>query len=135
MPAGEVVVSTVVTAPADKAFADFTDGIDRWWKRPPGTLVRFDGDRLVAVSHAGADVLAVVDAWEPPRRIDLQWHGPHAAPGDTVTVEFVPEGAGTRVIVTHRRPLLRPQDAVAAVLGLWWGDLLRRLSRPTSAAT
>lgn len=129
MPAGEVVVTTVVAAPADRAFAAFTDGIDRWWKRPGGTVVRFDGDRLVAVSHTGAGVLAVVCGWDPPRRVDLQWHGPHAAPGDTVTVEFAPEGAGTRVTVTHRRDGIRPQDAMADVLGLWWADTLRRLGR------
>lgn len=129
MPQGEVVVTTVVTGPADRAFAAFTDGVDGWWKRPAGTVVRFDGDRLVAVSDAGAGVLAVVCGWDPPRRIDLRWHGPHAAPGDIVTVEFAPEGARTRVTVTHRRHGLRPQHAMAAVLGLWWGDTLRRLGR------
>jgi uncharacterized protein YndB with AHSA1/START domain len=130
MPTGEVVVTTMVSQPPRVAFAAFTEEIDRWWQRPAGsgTIVRFEEERLVAVSSAGAEVLAMVIAWNPPHRFELQWNGPYSQAGDTVTVGFEPEGAGTRVTVTHRRDGLRPEDAVAAVLGFWWGDILRRLA-------
>lgn len=129
MSAGEVVVTTLVTLPVQRAFAAFTDGIDRWWQRSAGfnTIVRFEQERLVAVSHAGVEVLASVIGWKPPHRFQLEWHGPYSEPGDTVTVEFEPDGEGTRITITHRRDGLRSVDAVTAVLGFWWGDILRRL--------
>lgn len=130
MPTGEVVVTTVVALPLQGAFAAFTGDIDRWWRRSAGagTIVRFEEERLVAVSSAGVEVLATVIGWKPPHHFELQWHGPYSQAGDTVTVGFEPEGTGTRVTVTHRRAGLRPEEAVAAILGFWWGDLLRRLS-------
>ncbi len=80
MPTGEVVVTTVVALPLQRAFAAFTDDIDRWWQRSAGTgtIVRFEEERLVAVSSAGVEVLATVIGWKPPHRFELQWHGPYS---------------------------------------------------------
>jgi uncharacterized protein YndB with AHSA1/START domain len=132
--AGEVVVTTVVGLPTDRAFAAFTDEIDRWWWRrpgePPDGIIGFEAGRLVAVSSSGATVLATVMAWEPPDRFQLEWNGPHGEPGDTVTVEFQPEPNRTRVTVRHRRAGLSPSDVGSAIIGLWWGNLLQRFGYP-----
>src|SRR5688500_16645219 len=106
MPSGEVAVTVLVTMPVERAFSTFTDDIDRWWRRPPGetadAVVRFEHDRLVAVSAGGAEVVATVTEWSPPSHLVLDWQGPHAEPGDRVRVEFAAEADGTRVTVIHR---------------------------------
>lgn len=129
MPTGEVVVTTVVGLPLERAFGAFTDDIDRWWTAvdDPRSTVRFDGDRLVAVSAVGVAVLAKVASWQPPDRLELEWLGPHGQPGDTVIVDFEPEGELTRVTVRHRRSGLTPQAFESALIGLWWGGVLQRL--------
>ena len=129
MPVDEVIVTAIVALPIEEAFTTFTENIDRWWVREPSTdtVVRFEGDRLVAASVNGAEVLATVSEWDPPTRIAMEWNGPHGQPGDTVGVEFHPESDGTRVTVRHYRGGVGPEQAIAAILGLWWGDLLSRL--------
>jgi uncharacterized protein YndB with AHSA1/START domain len=133
MPEGEVIVTCLVAVSLDDAFLIFTQGIDRWWVRIPGqvedTVVRFEGDRLVAATANGTQLLATVAKWSPPVHLEMQWSGPHAHPGDTVTIDFHPEGDATRVTIRHRRSGLRPEETTAAILGLWWGDLLARLAR------
>jgi uncharacterized protein YndB with AHSA1/START domain len=64
----------------------------------------------------------------------MEWNGPHSQPGDTVIVEFRPESTGTGVTVHHRREGVNPEDVTAAILGLWWGDLLSRLKDQGPAA-
>ena len=138
MPVGEVTVTTIVGLPVDDAFAIFTEHIDRWWVRKPfvasDAVVRFEGDRLVAATINGAELLATVSKWDPPTRIEMEWNGPHSQPKDTVSVEFRPESDGTRVTVLHRRQGVKPDDVTAAILGLWWGDLLSRLKHQGPAA-
>jgi hypothetical protein len=42
-----------------------------------------------------------------------------------VEITFEPDGAGTRVTIEHRGwTAVQTGDAAAAVIGLWWGDLL-----------
>ena len=131
MPVGEVEVTAIVRLPVEQAFAVFTEHIDRWWVRKPfatsDAVVRFEGNRLVAASLDGAEVLATVSEWDPPTRIEMEWSGPHSQSGDAVTIEFRPEPGGTRVTVVHRRDGVKSEDVTAAILGLWWGDLLSRL--------
>ena len=137
MPDDEVIVTCVVSLPVEEAFTMFTQRVDQWWVRAPhddpGTVVSFVGDHLVGASVSGASVLASITGWDPPTRLDLAWSGPHAHAGDTVAIEFQSESGATRVTVRHRRPGLRSQDAAAAVVGLWWGDLLTRLARHPAA--
>lgn len=130
----EVAVTCRVDVEPKAAFTVFTEAIDDWWvRRPvlaPDSVVRFEGDRLVAANAAGTDLLATVRSWDPPREIVLDWAGPYGQPDDVVHITFTPESGGTRVTVRHRRTGLRPQDTTATVIGLWWGDLLSRFGRP-----
>ena len=142
MPIGEVVVTTVVGLGLDETFRAFTEEIDRWWRRTPGTdldtIVRFEGDRLVSVSPSGAAVLATVSTWDAPTRLALQWEGPHSQPRDEVVVEFEAEPDRTRVTIRHQREGVSPAAVESAVLGLWWGDVLQRLTfahRPQGVTT
>lgn len=132
MPDGEATVTCVVELPLEEAFAFFTEAVDRWWVRAPlipeDAVVGFESGRLVAATPDGALTLGTVVAWEEPTLIAMDWHGPHARPGDVVTITFQPEAGGTRVSLHHRREGLRSGDAAAAVLGLWWGDRLRSFS-------
>ncbi len=132
MPDGEATVTCVVGLPLEDAFTFFTERIDRWWVRAPliprDAVVGFESGRLVAATPDGVRTLGTVVAWEAPTRISMRWHGPHARPGDLVTITFQPEKVGTRVSVHHRRDGLRSGEAAAAVLGLWWGDRLRSFS-------
>jgi uncharacterized protein YndB with AHSA1/START domain len=128
---GEVVATTRVGLALDDAFRAFTGEVDRWWRRDstrPDAVVKFEGDRLVSVTTEGVVLLAEVAQWSPPSLMELRWHGPHAELGDVVVVELAPDDRGTRITIRHRRDGLAPADAMASVLGLWWGDALSRLS-------
>ncbi|MGA7272740.1 MAG: SRPBCC domain-containing protein [Acidimicrobiia bacterium] len=124
----QITVTCVVDVSPDRAFVLFTDHIDRWWKRSPGSAaapeVRFENGRLM--EHG--EILGVVSSWDPPRRIEMDWLGPHSQGGDRVVITFDPDSGGTRISVTHRRVGMAPESATAAVLGLWWGDILSRLT-------
>ena len=132
VPTGEVVVTAVVGLGLEEAFSAFTEQIDRWWRRGRAkdaeAIVRFEGDHLVSVTPAGASVLATVSAWEAPDRLELDWQGPHSRPGDVVVVEFEPEPGRTRVTVRHRRAGASPAAVETSIVGLWWGDVLQRLT-------
>jgi uncharacterized protein YndB with AHSA1/START domain len=134
MTPNSVTVSTVVATPPDVAFTMFTGEIDAWWRRasrhrsrPAASIVRFEDDRLVEVSDEGSIELGRVLAWEPGSRLVLAWSGPHWAPAERTEVEitFEAENDGTRVTVEHRGWTdVATGSAEAAVIGLWWGDLL-----------
>lgn len=93
------------------AFELFTDGIARWW--PVGThsyggdavrdvvLEGREGGRLYEITDAGEQDWGRVRAWEPPRRLLLDWQIGDAI-GTEVEVRFEPEGPGTRVVLEHR---------------------------------
>jgi uncharacterized protein YndB with AHSA1/START domain len=129
---GEVTVTAVVPMTIAAAFDRFTNEIDQWWVREKGrgNVVRFAGTQLVEGSANGVAVLAEVRAWEAPTRIELDWNGPFSQPGDSVLIEFASASGGTRVTIRHRRGGLQAADTMAAVIGLFWGDLLSRLQRP-----
>lgn len=133
MKPNSVTVSTTVATTPHAAFSAFTNEIDAWWRRSArhrsqtASIIRFQDDRLVEVSDDGSTELGRVLAWEPGSRLVLAWLGPHWAPAESTEVEvtFEPEGGRTRVTVEHRGwTSVRTGDAAAAVIGLWWGDLL-----------
>ena len=112
--------SAVVSAPPERAFQVFTEGIATWWPTEthsvlamnrkagaPETLV-FEtgpGGRVYERMTTGEEAhWANVIAWDPPNRFVLDWKlNPKAIDATTeVEVRFAPEGDGTRVELEHR---------------------------------
>jgi hypothetical protein len=145
-----VTVSTTVQAGTARAFALFTDEVDRWWRRGPryrfgvqdGTL-KFAGGRLVEEFPDG-EVYEVgrVTAWEPGVRLVFGWRGRGFAEDERTEVEVRFESAGenaTRVTVEHRgwarlaadHPMRKGMKGRAFIdmIGLWWADQLTSLRR------
>jgi uncharacterized protein YndB with AHSA1/START domain len=149
-----VIVSRRLPVPPERAFAAFTDDIARWWQ--PHALLPLAGSgalrfepgpegRLVATLADGTPFeVGRIRAWEPPRRLQLQWRLPSFAPAEETEVELVFEAidGGTRVTVTHRGwdglprrhaarhgfPLIPFQHHVAA----HWRTLLARVEASIS---
>lgn len=106
---------TVATDP-DAAFGAFTAGLDSWWPREyswgPAAVERHElepreGGRVTEFHADGYQLdWGHVVAWDPPTRLVLHWAvGPDRVPcPDTptrVTVQFLPDGSSTRVVVVH----------------------------------
>jgi uncharacterized protein YndB with AHSA1/START domain len=155
MSSGDEARATVsVALPPDAAFRVFTEEVNLWWRRgrrfrnAPGAagLVCIEpgpGGRLFeSFDTAGGEQVVQIGrtlAWEPPRRLLLQWRASNFAPHEHTEVEvlFKPVGAGTHVTVIHRgwaairpdHPVRhgQPVPAFLRMMGLWWGDLLAAL--------
>lgn len=145
--------SLTVPAPPARAFEVFTAGFSRWW---PGATHHIGqaayksavleprvGGRWYEIGEDGSqcdwgDVLA----WEPPRRLVLAWRigadWQYRAELETeVEVTFVPEGAGTRVTLEHRR-LERMGEAAEAMRAQidaegGWNGLLKAYAEAVAA--
>ncbi|CAN5598064.1 SRPBCC domain-containing protein [soil metagenome] len=153
-----MLVAVRVTAPADRAFAAFTEEIAQWWQ-PNGLFQFTDGrrgtlafepgpkGRLVETYPEGDSfVVGHVRAWEPPHRLVLSWRHTSFAPGQEpelhVRFDDVPDiGDGTvvtRVVVEHHGWDSIPVEHAArhgfplAPFQLrfaeWWQAMLRRLA-------
>jgi uncharacterized protein YndB with AHSA1/START domain/uncharacterized protein YciI len=98
----------LVDAPAETAFAVFTEQIGGWWPlvdhavHGDGTVAFVDG-RIVETSAEGEDVVwGTVTDWEPPSRVAFTWHpGYDASRASAVEVTFAPSGSRTRVTLLH----------------------------------
>jgi uncharacterized protein YndB with AHSA1/START domain len=103
-----------VDLPPSEAFRLFTDGIGEWWPLEEG--YSYGGDRADGIflepvvggrffeRFVDGDELQVgtVVSCLAPDRIVFTWRSPEW-PGDTeVDVHFVPDGAGTSVMLEHR---------------------------------
>jgi uncharacterized protein YndB with AHSA1/START domain len=113
--------SITVDAPAERAFAVFTEGMSGWWPldshhiapEPAVSTVLEPraGGRWYERAAGGAECdWGTVRVWEPPHRVVLGWHlgpdwayNPDPARATEVEVRFIPEGSGrTRVELEHR---------------------------------
>ena len=153
-PAGDQArVTVLVEVPIGDAFRIFTEEIDAWWR----TGLRYRIGKRRSVVHlepklggklfesfetsAGSKVVhtGTVIAFEPPRRLVLEWRAVNFAPEERTEVEvlFEPSPSGTQVSVRHSGfALLRPDHPVRhgeapAIfirrMALWWSDLLSTL--------
>ena len=122
---------TVKTTPA-RAFAVFTDGIDRWWPREhhigtsPMTRTLIEpkvGGRWYAVSEDGSECdVGRVLAWEPPGRLLLSWQitGDWQFDPSFVTeieVRFTPAGPKSTNVRFEHRLLERYADKALEIRG------------------
>ena len=140
-----VTVSTIVAVDPATAFAIFTSEIGMWWKpRVPGLFrrgrngtLKFDNGRLLEIDSFGEPFeIGRVLAWEPARRLVVEWRQEGFALGERTEVEvrFDPAPAGTRVTVEHRgwdalaanHPARHGAtgNAFTSMIGLRWADAL-----------
>jgi hypothetical protein len=130
------------------AFDVFTNEIGAWWKPQVrglfqmgqnGTL-KFDNGRLIEIySDAAPFEIGRVLAWEPAKRLVIEWRQEGFAPGELTEVEvrFEAEPHGTRVTVEHRgwdrlaaeHPTRHGYtgNAFASIIGLRWASALTAL--------
>jgi uncharacterized protein YndB with AHSA1/START domain len=146
-----VIVTTLVAADPDTAFAIFTAEVDSWWKHGPmfrpaienGGVLRFEprtGGRLLETYPDGSVFeFGRVRVWEPGRRLVFDMIARSFGPGESTEVEvrFEAEGEKTRVTLENRGWDRFPQDhpvrhgmddtAFIDMMSIWWADLLRVL--------
>lgn len=77
------------------------------------------------VRHTG--IYQTIDA---PRRLVFTWNSPHAGQNDSlVTVDFLPDGKATEVVITHER---LPEAARSGHFG-GWTDIIESLAKTMGA--
>jgi uncharacterized protein YndB with AHSA1/START domain len=101
----------LLACPPERAFALLTEEAGQWWppdrrhtRDPESSIVIEPLGRFYERAGDGTEVeLGVVRVFEPPRRLVLDWY-PGTGPAEPTHVEIllVPEGACTRVHLTHR---------------------------------
>ncbi|HEY0711580.1 MAG TPA: SRPBCC family protein [Polyangia bacterium] len=122
--------SVVVKASQDRAFAVFTNGIDRWWPRqhhvgtsPMKTAVLEprQGGRWYATCEDGSECdTGKVLSWEPPHRVLLAWQltAQWQFDPDFVTeveVTFTAQGPRETLVVLEHRNLERFGDTAPEI--------------------
>jgi uncharacterized protein YndB with AHSA1/START domain len=134
-----------VNAPPERAFEVFTAGFDSWWPRShhigeaemATAVIDPEAGQWYEIGTDGSRCeWGAILAYEPPRRITLQWRiggtwvlETDSAAFSEIDVTFTPEGDATRVTLEHRHldrhtapEALR--DAVGSEGG--WPGLLQR---------
>jgi uncharacterized protein YndB with AHSA1/START domain len=128
-----VVVRRTIAAPADILFDAWLDPIAlASWMRPGtvrSTTATVDarvGGRYEIIMTGEAEVFphhGVYRAIDRPRRLVFTWLSPHTEHRETlVTVDFIPQGERTEVVVTHEQ---LPASALPAHSRGWTGALER----------
>ncbi|HWA51337.1 MAG TPA: SRPBCC family protein [Dongiaceae bacterium] len=105
--------SILVPCAPDRAFRAFTAEIGQWWPLSTHSVAQGQargvaiepriGGRVFETDAAGGESdWGRVLEWAPPHRLVMTWHpGRTAASEQTVEINFVAEGADTRVILRH----------------------------------
>lgn len=135
MSAEPIVVERVIAAPPARIFEHFTQSA--LWARWQGSDAKVDGVvggifRLLMPN--GMTARGQFVALEPHRRVVFSWgwvDHPGVPPGSsTVEVELLPEGANTRVRLTHTG---LPPDEVA-IHRMGWDHYVPRLAAVSEGA-
>jgi uncharacterized protein YndB with AHSA1/START domain len=107
-----------VNARPERAFDVFTSGLGRWWpldhgigKTPRKAAVMETrlGGRWYELAEDGTQTnVGRIVVWEPPRRFVMSWDinsqwKPDTTVSSEVEVQFIPDGAATRVELEHRK--------------------------------
>jgi uncharacterized protein YndB with AHSA1/START domain len=105
-----VVVSVFVNAAPARAFEAFTAEMTNWW--PLQDISISKPERVVVEAREGGEIYEVngdmhhhwawITAWEPPRRLAVEWKVDKDAPVSTAwEATFEPEDDGTRLTLVH----------------------------------
>lgn len=104
----EVTFERRLRHPPERVWAMLTESqnIKKWFCARVDIDRRLDGKMVEHHDHVGVDVHGRVTRWEPPRLFEHTWWfgDSNSLPMGTVCWELSPEGAGTRLLLTHRRP-------------------------------
>lgn len=143
----------VVNAPADRAFAVFTDGFGTWWPKTH-TISKVPVERAIIEPRAGGRCYDLgtdgsecdwghVLAWEPPARLVLAWqvdgswsYEPRLDNASRVTVTFTALGDKTQVTLVHDEfeRHLHGGSALAEGVRDGWGSALRAFATAAEEA-
>ncbi|MEM7319446.1 MAG: SRPBCC domain-containing protein [Pseudomonadota bacterium] len=116
-----------VAVPPDRAFHLFTVRISSWWPADAHSVAAQQGglpQDIVLEPETGGQIYEVlangaralwgeVTIWSPHSVLEMTWHpGKSAAQATRVRVEFVADGSGTTVTLTHSgwSALAEPDD-------------------------
>ena len=95
-----------------EAFRRFTSCFADWWPRQTHSIGGVRVERIVFETRVGGRIFeqhvdgrrfqwGKITEWDPPRRVRFSWHpSREERTAQDVTIEFLPEGAGTQVILT-----------------------------------
>lgn len=107
-----------VNAGPEHAFDVFTSGLGRWWPldhgigKTPRKAVAMEtrlGGRWYELAEDGTQTnVGKIIVWEPPKRFVMSWDinsqwKPDTTVSSEVEVQFIPDGAATRVELEHRK--------------------------------
>jgi len=131
---GDIVREVRIEAPPEAVFEFFTDP-KRYvrWKGRAAELEPEPGGRYRVEISSENVVRGEFVAIDPPRRVVFTWGwegGPLPPGATTVEVEFVPDGDGTLLRLTHRG---LPEDAKGEHLA-GWDHFLPRLQQAAAGA-
>jgi uncharacterized protein YndB with AHSA1/START domain len=137
-----VTVKRKIAAPAKKIFAAWLDPAAlAEWMRPcsSGTMrsdVQVDarvGGAFEIVMHVPSGPVrhtGVYQTIDAPRRLVFTWNSPHAGRHDSlVTVDFLPDGQATEVVITHERL----PEAARAGHEAGWTEIIESLAQTIAA--
>lgn len=136
-----IVRTVTVAVPPQRAFDLFTGRMGEWWHEghhigeKPFVAIeiepRLGGRWFERDADGGECPWGKVLDWDPPRRVLLAWQlkGDFSYDPDFVTrveIAFEPDGAGTRVTLTHDDLHLFGDQAAAlsGAMGEGWGMLM-----------
>lgn len=104
-----------VECPRERAFRIFTAEVGSWWPLATYSVGKEKAVSCAFEPHAGGQlyevdeegkrsVWAEVLTWDPPKRIELNWHPMHGADqAQNLQILFHEQGATTRVELIHSR--------------------------------
>jgi uncharacterized protein YndB with AHSA1/START domain len=105
-----VVVSVFVNAEPARAFEAFTAEMTSWWPLSDHSISK--PERVVVEGREGGEIYEVngetrhhwawITAWEPPRRLAVEWKVDADAVASTAwEATFLAEDGGTRMTLVH----------------------------------
>lgn len=139
-----VTVKRRIAAPAQRIFDAWLDpsSLAEWMRPCSATSKRSDvkvdarvGGAFEIVMYVTPEPVRLTGVYqiiEAPRRLVFTWNSPHAGQHDSlVTVEFLPDGKATEVVITHER--LPEQTRSAHTEG--WTRILESLAKQLAPAS
>lgn len=137
-----VTVKRKIAAPAKKIFAAWLDpaSLAEWMRPCSSGTQRSDaqvdarvGGAFEIVMHVPSGPVrhtGVYQTIDAPRRLVFTWNSPYAGQHDSlVTVDFLPDGQATEVVITHER---LPEDTRAGHEA-GWSEIIDSLAQTIAA--